>query len=551
MSAVLTSPTPAVEPLSLTGPNSHLLLTSSLGARIMAEVAGAQMVGASPIGPALTVPWTQQNCEYLGALRAPCIPRMLVDYSWRTTRSDFTIMPHQYRMAGMMSMWRRGFMLGDPGVGKTLAALWAADYLLQLGLVRKVLVVTLRSIMRTAWAADAAEHLPWIPHYVVYSGDAKTRRKKALHPAPLHITNYQTAEVCHDALLASGYDLVICDESTAVKTHTTRRWRFLYPITQQARYVWCLTGSPTAQAPTDAYGQVLLLYGEAWGVSAQRFKEMTMMRVQQHVWLPVPNANDVVFAAMQPAIRVSKREVMPWLPEKTQRYVEVDLSRAQVDAIAQLKKESLAVLESGVKITSMHAAALRTKVIQIASGSVLDADGNVHEVDCAPRMTDLLETIRAARVLDDDPKRPPWNKVLVLCSFVHTVERVAKALQAAGLKAVAVHSGVSQAKRDAWLDKRSFNEGRDVEVVVAIPEILSHGLTLTAANLTIWFTPCDKAEVVLQAENRMDRPGQKNPMQILKFAGCEAEMQIFRRGDDRMTHHEDFLAMYSQLVQAL
>ncbi len=551
LSMILAATTPSVEPLALDQPNTHLAVASSLGHRIRSERPDAQLLGVGPLGPVLALPWTQEVCEYLGALRAPCIPRMLVDYGWRMTRTDFAPLPHQYRMAGMMSMWRRGFVLGDPGTGKTLSALWAADYLVQLGLVRKILVVTYKSIMRPAWSSDAAEHLPWIPHTVVYSSDGKARRKKALHPATLHVTNYDTAETAHDQLLANAYDLVIIDESPAIKTHTTRRWRFLFPIVEQARYAWCLTGTPTAQAPTDAYGQVLMMYGEKWGVSAARFKEMTMMRVAQHVWVPVPNANEVVFAAMQPAIKVSKREVMPWLPEKTERMLDVDLSKAQAQAIADLKKAALATLESGVKITSVHAAALRTKIIQIASGTVLDDQGVAHKVDYTPRLDELLRVIKEARALDTDTTRAPWNKVLVLASFRATVERLAEDLRRHKIKAVAVHSGVSLSQRNEWLGKDNFNRTRDVEVVVAVPEIMSHGLTLTAANVTVWFTPADKAEVIIQAENRMDRPGQKNPMQILRMAGCDVERGIFSRHFDRMETHNDFLSMYSQMVAAL
>lgn len=552
MSNLLTATAPAVEPVHVTGPNSHMDVATSLGARIMQERPGlAEVMGIAPVGPVLRVPWTQQTCEYLGALRAPCLPRMLLDYDWKLTRSDFTIMPHQYRMAGMLSMWRRGFLLGDPGVGKTLSALWAADYLVRWGFARRVLVITLKSIMRPAWSGDAGEHLPWMPHTVVYSADAKARRQKAMSPACMHVTNYETAETCHDQLLANRYDIVIIDEGTAIKTHTTRRWRFLHPIVQQATYAWDLTGTPTAQAPTDAYGQVLMMYGEAWGMSATRFKELTMVNVQKHLWLPKPNANEVVFVAMQPAIRVSKREVMPWLPEKTERMLDVDLTREQVDAINQLKTDAQALLSNGTRITSVHAAALRSKIVQICSGVVLDADKVPHAVDYSPRFNELLREVQAARSVDTDPKAPPWNKVIVLCSFVETVERVAADLKKAGLKVAAIHSTVSLAQRNAWLDKQAFNTTRDIEVVVAIPEILSHGLTLTAANVTIWFTPCDRAEVVVQAENRMDRPGQKNPMQILRLAGSEVERKIFDRHFDRMEHHQDFLAMYSQMVSTL
>lgn len=548
MTALLQATAPGVE----VGPgNATLTLASSLGGRVLADIPGAVLLGTAPVGPVVQVPWTQSTCEYLGAIRAPCVPRMLIDYDWRVMRSDFVIAPHQFRMAGMMSMWRRGFCLGQPATGKTLSALWAADYLIKAGLVRKALVVTLKTIMRPAWSGDASAHLPWLKHTIVYTTDAKNRRKRAYSPDPLHITNFESAEVCHDELLANGYDLVIIDESTAVKTHTTRRWRFLHPICHQAKYVWCMTGTPTAQAPTDAYGQVLMLYGDAWGVSASRFKEMTMVRVQKHTWVPVANAADVVFSAMQPAISVKKRDVFPDMPEKTESMLDVDLTKEQVTAIKELKKAATTQLASGGEITAVHAAALRTKIIQIASGVVKDAGGVAHHVDNAHRMGELLRIVTEARSLDTDPTIAPWNKIIVLCAFVNTCLRVAEELTAKGFKVACLHSGVSLTQREQVLDKRAFNQTREVEIIVAIPEILSHGLTLTAANITVWFTPADKADVAEQANNRMDRLGQKNPMQIIRLSGCEAERTIYQRLSGRLADHATFMSMYSQIVSAL
>ena len=171
-------------------------------------------------------------------------------------------------------------------------------------------------------------------------------------------------------------------------------------------------------------------------------------------------------------------------------------------------------------------------------------------MDYSPRFAELLRVVQEARAVDTDHSQAPWNKAVVLCSFKATVDRVTKDLKAKGLKAVAVYADVPLSKRNEWLGE-TFNRTRDVEVVVAVPEILSHGITLTAANLTVWFTPCDRAEVIIQAENRMDRPGQKNPMQILRLAGCDVERKIFDKHFDRMETHNDFLAMYSQMVAAL
>jgi SNF2 family DNA or RNA helicase len=534
-----------------TGENTHLWLTTGLHERVAREVGGAQVVGQSPVGPVLQVPWTQDVCEYLASMRAPVLPRMLCDYNWSGPDPSFRVMPHQYRMSAVMSTWRRGFCLGEPGVGKTLAAAWAADYLIKAGKVKRVLIVTLKGLMRLAWQSDIGEQLPWMQTSIVYSTDAKERRRKARAPVQVHITNYTTAEICHDELMANGYDLIILDESTAVKTHTTRRWRFLHPIVEQAKYVWELTGTPTAQSPVDAYGQVLMLYGRQWGISADRFKDMTMVRVSQHKWVPVNNALEVVRAAMQPAISVLKREVMPDMPEITRRMIDVDLTVEQTRAIKELRVTAQTLLTSGVNITAVHGAALRSKIVQIGSGAVLDVNGLPQFIDYKPRLEELLRLIKEARDLDKDLSAEPWNKVIVFCAFREVAKRVAADVAKEGYKVACMGGWSSLPERERVLGKVPFNKTRDVEVVVAVPDVMSHGLTLTAANLTIWFTPIDKNEVVIQANNRMDRPGQKNPMSIISLCGSAAEEVIYKATEKRQEFHDDFMGSYKQLVDAL
>ena len=63
-------------------------------------------------------------------------------------------MQHQVETASFLTMHKRAFCFNDPGTGKTLAALWAADYLMTLGFVKRVLILCPLSIMHSAWLSD-------------------------------------------------------------------------------------------------------------------------------------------------------------------------------------------------------------------------------------------------------------------------------------------------------------------------------------------------------------------------------------------------------------
>ena len=69
-------------------------------------------------------------------------------YDWP---GRYTPMAHQIETSAFLTLYRRAFVFSEPGTGKTLSALWAADYLMKLKKVRRVLILCPLSIMHSAW----------------------------------------------------------------------------------------------------------------------------------------------------------------------------------------------------------------------------------------------------------------------------------------------------------------------------------------------------------------------------------------------------------------
>ena len=63
-------------------------------------------------------------------------------------------MAHQVDTASFLTIHKKAFVFNDPGTGKTLSALWAADYLMSRGFIRRVLILCPLSIMQSAWLQD-------------------------------------------------------------------------------------------------------------------------------------------------------------------------------------------------------------------------------------------------------------------------------------------------------------------------------------------------------------------------------------------------------------
>jgi SNF2 family DNA or RNA helicase len=66
-------------------------------------------------------------------------------------------------------------------------------------------------------------------------------------------------------------------------------------------------------------------------------------------------------------------------------------------------------------------------------------------------------------------------------------------------------------------------------VLIAHPRTMAHGLTLTAATTVIWYAPIDSTELYLQANKRIDRPGQTKATTVVQLTSTPVEREIYRR----------------------
>ena len=518
-----------------------LRLTTTKAPAILAACPTAIVVGATDAGPQVDVPWSQETSEVLADCGVAHVPYMTQVYDYPGTFSPF---PHQYRISGFMSTHKRGFILAETGTGKTASAIWAIDYLLRIGRARRVLVVCPMSLLRFTWLKEF-KHLTPNTDVTILHGASDRRKILAQDHAHVHIVNFDGVEVVYDQLLANQYDIVVIDESTAYK-NINRRWKFMRPLVANSAWVWLMSATPVAQSPMDAHGQVKLLYGSSWAVTQSDFKMQTMLQLSKFVWRPKPEAAKIVQDVMQPAIYVKKRDVLKDLPPLMLVEREVDLSAGQTALIKELKKEALALMGTHT-ITAVHAAALRTKIIQIASGAVYSETGEVVEVDCKNRVAELLDMVKHVR--ERAVVGVPNNKVLVFCAFKHTARMVNAALTAAGYKSAEVDGEASPRQRDTIFNE--FQNGAEIECIVAVPEVMAHGLTLTAASTVVWFTPHSRAEVYQQACGRIERPGQKFSMEIVHIHGSEAERNMYTNLRDRAATQADVLSGYAEIANLL
>ncbi len=84
----------------------------------------------------------------------------------------------------------------------------------------------------------------------------------------------------------------------------------------------------------------------------------------------------------------------------------------------------------------------------------------------------------------------------------------------------------------------------DPRVLVIQPQAASHGVTLTAADTVVFWSPVTSVETYLQCIARVDRVGQKNKMTVIHLEGSEVERRMYSLLQGKVDLHEKLVDLY-------
>jgi SNF2 family DNA or RNA helicase len=413
----------------------------------------------------------------------------------------------------MCTIHPRAYILSEMGVGKTRAALWAYDYLRSIGKAHKLLVVAPLSTLTTVWDNEIFECFPHLKTAVLH-GDKKKRQKLLAADADVYIINHDGVEVLHqDLYLRSDIDTVIVDELASYRNSRSKRFKSLEPLVRRSAYTWGLTGSPTPNAPTDAFGQARLLTPGAVGYSFKAFKDRTMRQIGTFKWIERPEAIDIVHEVMQPAVRFTREQCFD-LPPTTYTTLQVALDPAAQKAYKDMVEELYTEVRNN-EITAANEGVKLSKLLQISAGFGYDGNGAGHYIGGVDRFKTIFELIEGSQ-----------GKVIVFASFRYMVEMLAAVLgkqYSVGM----IHGEVPKAERDLIFS--GFQKGTAPRVIVAHPQTMAHGLTLTAGSTIIWATPTTSLEIYQQANARITRAGQTQNTHIINLTATKAETAVYSR----------------------
>lgn len=482
----------------------------------------------------VAVKYTQESAKVLRNLGFDVPHPVQTIYNWPGKYKPFA---HQRVTTEFLVTHRKCFNLSEMGVGKTASSLWAADYLMQTGQIKKCLILSPLSTLERVWKNDIFDVLMHRSAIVVY-GSREKRLEALKADCQFFIMNHDglTISDVHAAITRDpDIGLVIVDEASMFRNHQTKKYKALSKMIRPDMRLWLLTGTPCPNAPTDAWALARLVDHTKVPKFFGAFRQQTMMEISRFKFVARNDAYNTAYAAMQPAVRFKKADCLDLPPVITLDRAS-QLTPDQLKAVKEMKNQMHAEIADGLPVTAVNAADKINKLRQILCGSIKDpVSGTYLHVDHGPRTDVLRECIEAASA-----------KVLVVVPFKGAINSLAEEIGTTHSVAI-LNGDISPKMRDkiVW----DFKNTPDPHVLLCHPKVMSHGLNLTEADTLIFYAPIYSNDEFQQVTERFNRAGQTRKMTIVRIGAHPIEWEIYRMVDNKKTSQDNILSLYRSLSE--
>ena len=401
--------------------------------------------------------------------------------------------PHEYQE------YATNFILSHPiaaillemGLGKSVITLTAIfDLTLDSFLIRKVLVIAPLRVAWDTWPAEINkwDHLSGLTYSVAIGSEAQ-RKAALLQRAQVYLINRENVDwLINDSGIAFDYDMVVIDELSSFKSHSSKRFRALRKVRPGVKRIVGLTGTPSSNGLMDLWAEIGILdMGQRLGRYISHFRNAYFVpdkRNQQIIFTykPKPGAEEAIYRLISDITISMKNTDYLKLPDLVINEIPVLLSEDERQHYEIMKSEMVLSLK-GKEIDAVNAAALSNKLLQMANGAVYDGNGGVVRIH--DRKLDALEDIIEAA---------NGKPVLIAYWYKHDLERIMERFPVVQL------DNAESIKR--------WNNG-EIPVAVIHPACAGHGLNLQAGgSCLVWFGLTWSLELYQQTNARLWRQGQ-------------------------------------------
>jgi SWI/SNF-related matrix-associated actin-dependent regulator 1 of chromatin subfamily A len=412
-------------------------------------------------------------------------------------------------VAAEYAIQRKDTLIADPpGAGKSIEAISIINFLPE---IKKILIICPASL-RINWSREL---MRWLTKELT-GGFALGGQ---FPDTNIIITNYEQVKAFRKRIDKEKWDLVIFDESHMCKNPKSQRTRaslgwvsetgktHIPPIDAGMRLF--LTGTPILNRPVELWPMLRIADPDGLGANQLQFEKHYCAAWDAPWGYDATGVSKRHLEDLQKRlrsklmIRRSKELILPQLPPKRRQIITLpaEAARQAIQAELDYYERNQTVVEEATKnaaaeIDYQQAADQLTegKAAQLWEMSRLrHATGQAK----IPYIIEYLEQALAER-----------EKVVVFAHHRDIIDAIVKHFKK---KAVSHHGGMTNDEKQKSIDR--FQGDKSVNIFVG-SITMAVGYTLTAASLVVIAELDWRSSVVLQAEDRLHRIGQMNPVQV-------------------------------------
>mgnify|MGYP003631744076 CR=1 FL=1 len=303
------------------------------------------------------------------------------------------------------------------------------------------------------------------------------------------------------------HGLIAIDESTTIKNPKAKRTKALMDIADGFSYKRLLTGSPITKSPLDIYSQAEFLQRGMLGDSYWAFQGRYAITKQQKMGarsftqiVGYRYLDELTERISSFSYRVLKKECLD-LPDKTYTVRYVQLTPEQVKMYNDISRQAMLLLDNGELVSAPAVITQLLRLQQILSGHIKTDEGDIEYFPT--KRTDALKEIMSEH----------HGKAIIWSRFRHDIKTIVAMLNKEfGPGSAAAYFGDTKDDERLAIVQNFQDPNHPLKYFVGNPATAGYGLTLTEANLVVYYANDFNLETRIQSEDRAHRIGQKNPV---------------------------------------
>ncbi len=401
-------------------------------------------------------------------------------------------------------------LLADMGTGKSMMTIAITGTLEAEKGVKKMLVVCPKSIVGV-WEDEFRKFADYRYALTVLDGTMEKKRSSFnyMQGAALQIivVNYESCWRLEAEIIKWKPDLIVCDESSKIKTPSASQSKALHRLGRLSKYNIVLTGTPITGSPLDIFSQYKFLDDSIFGTSFYLFRNRYAILggYQNRMIVGYRHLDELVEKVHSIAFRIKIEDAVD-LPPFIDETRAITLEPKAQSLYRMLEQDCYAELANG-EVTARNVLTQLLRLAQCTGGFIRDdIKGEAQQVSGAKldALEDIIDTC-----LDEE------KKVVVFARFVPEIEAIAAMLKKKKIGYALIYGATT----DRADQVKKFQEDPDIKVFIGQLQTTGMGLTLTAANVAVFYSLDFSYANYEQSRARIHRIGQKQKCLYIHLVG--------------------------------